>query len=130
VSQALFDDDYEFDDLVVNPGDLTWIVAVLDPEMATICDPLMHLGTTRDYWIAPDDLEPLRRHQVGSTIASGSLSRRSGANRSGQATGRDVSNMLYYDVFGLMEVVWSPSRSTPDSSGERLARSGLRCSDA
>jgi aminoglycoside phosphotransferase (APT) family kinase protein len=101
---ALIHNDYKFDNLVLDPEDLTRIVAVLDWEMATIGDPLMDLGTTLAYWIEPGDLEPLRRHLVGPTTAPGSLSRREVAERYAQATGRDVANWLFYYVFGLFKV--------------------------
>ena len=47
---TLIHNDFKFDNLVLDPGDLTRIVAVLDWEMATIGDPLMDLGTTLAYW--------------------------------------------------------------------------------
>jgi aminoglycoside phosphotransferase (APT) family kinase protein len=101
---ALIHNDYKFDNLVLDPEDLTRIVAVLDWEMATIGDPLMDLGTTLGYWIEPGDLEPLRRHLVGPTILPGSPSRRQVVERYGQQTGRDVTNMVYYYVFGLFKI--------------------------
>ncbi len=101
---ALVHNDYKFDNLVLDPGDLTRIVAVLDWEMATIGDPLMDLGTTLGYWIEPDDLEPLRRFLVGPTTLPGSLTRREVAERYGVQSGRDVSNLLFYYVFGLFKI--------------------------
>ena len=81
---ALIHNDYKFDNLVLDPDDLTRIVAVLDWEMATIGDPLMDLGTTLGYWIEADDPEPLRRFLVGPTTLPGSLSRREVAERYGK----------------------------------------------
>jgi aminoglycoside phosphotransferase (APT) family kinase protein len=101
---TLVHNDYKFDNLVLDPADLTRIVAVLDWEMATIGDPLMDLGTTLAYWIEPEDLEPLRRFLVGPTTLPGSLTRHEVADRYGQVTGRDVSNMLFYYAFGLFKV--------------------------
>jgi aminoglycoside phosphotransferase (APT) family kinase protein len=101
---ALIHNDYKFDNLVLDPDDLTRIVAVLDWEMATIGDPLMDLGTTLGYWIEPTDPEPLRRFLVGPTTLPGSLTRRGVVEHYGQATGRDVSNLLFYYVFGLFKV--------------------------
>jgi aminoglycoside phosphotransferase (APT) family kinase protein len=101
---ALVHNDYKFDNLVLDPGDLTRIVAVLDWEMATIGDPLMDLGTTLGYWIEPGDPEPLRRFLAGPTTQPGSLTRREVAERYGRTTSRDVSNMLYYYVFGLFKI--------------------------
>jgi aminoglycoside phosphotransferase (APT) family kinase protein len=101
---ALVHNDYKFDNLVLDPGDLTRIVAVLDWEMATVGDPMLDLGTTLGYWIEPGDPEPLRRFLVGPTTLPGSLSRREVAERYGRSTGRDVANMLYYYVFGLFKI--------------------------
>ena len=50
---TLIHNDFKFDNLVLDPDDLTQIVAVLDWEMATIGDPLMDLGTTLAYWTEP-----------------------------------------------------------------------------
>ena len=58
---ALIHNDYKYDNLVLDPDDLTRIVAVLDWEMATVGDPLMDLGTTLGYWVEAGDPPPLRR---------------------------------------------------------------------
>lgn len=43
---AFIHNDYKYDNLVLDPEDLTNILAVLDWEMATVGSPLMDLGTT------------------------------------------------------------------------------------
>ena len=97
--------DFKFDNLVLDPGDLTRIVAVLDWEMATIGDPLMDLGTTLAYWTEVNDPAPLHQFIVGPTRGQpGSLSRRDLVERYGQTTGRDTSNMLFCYVCGLFKV--------------------------
>jgi aminoglycoside phosphotransferase (APT) family kinase protein len=101
---TLVHNDFKFDNLVLDPVDLTRVVAVLDWEMATIGDPLMDLGTTLGYWIQADDPEPLDHHVVGPTNLPGSLSRREVVTRYAQETGCDVSNMLFYYVFGLFKI--------------------------
>jgi aminoglycoside phosphotransferase (APT) family kinase protein len=101
---TLVHNDYKFDNLVLDPDDLTRIVAVLDWEMATIGDPLMDLGTTLGYWIEPGDPEPMRRFLVGPTTLPVSLTRHEVAERYGRVTGRDVSNILYYYAFGLFKI--------------------------
>jgi aminoglycoside phosphotransferase (APT) family kinase protein len=103
-SATLIHNDFKFDNLVLDPSDLTRIVAVLDWEMATIGDPLMDLGTTLAYWTEASDPEPFHHHIVGPTTQLGSLSRRELVEHYGQATGRDVSNMLFYYVCGLFKV--------------------------
>jgi aminoglycoside phosphotransferase (APT) family kinase protein len=101
---ALIHNDFKFDNLVLDPGDLTRIVAVLDWEMATIGDPLMDLGTTLAYWTEPNDPAPLHRFIVGPTTQPGNMSRQGLVERYGQTTGRDVSHMLFYYVCGLFKV--------------------------
>jgi aminoglycoside phosphotransferase (APT) family kinase protein len=101
---TLVHNDFKFDNLVLDPSDLTRVVAVLDWEMATIGDPLMDLGTTLGYWVEAGDPAPLHHHVVGPTALPGSLSRRELVDRYGQQTGRDVSNVLFYYVFGLFKI--------------------------
>jgi aminoglycoside phosphotransferase (APT) family kinase protein len=101
---TLIHNDFKFDNLVLDPDDLTRIVAVLDWEMATIGDPLMDLGTTLGYWTQADDPAPNQLHVVGPTTVPGSLTRRALVERYGEVTGRDVSNMLFYYVFGLFKI--------------------------
>jgi aminoglycoside phosphotransferase (APT) family kinase protein len=101
---TLIHNDFKFDNFVLDPGDLTRIVAVLDWEMATIGEPLMDLGTTLAYWTEPGDPAPLHRFIVGPTTQPGSLSRQGLVERYGQATGRNLDHMLFYYVCGLFKV--------------------------
>jgi aminoglycoside phosphotransferase (APT) family kinase protein len=101
---ALIHNDYKYDNLVLDPSDLTRIVAVLDWEMATVGDPLMDLGTTLAYWVEASDPEELRAAAFGPTTLPGSLTRRELAARYGERTGRDVSGVLFHHVFGLFKV--------------------------
>ena len=101
---ALVHNDYKYDNLVLDPVDLGRVVAVLDWEMATIGDPLMDLGTTLGYWIDPDDPPEMRLMPAGPTTAPGNLSRAEVARRYAETTGRDVSGILFYYVFGLFKI--------------------------
>jgi aminoglycoside phosphotransferase (APT) family kinase protein len=101
---TLIHNDFKFDNLVLDPNDLTHVVAVLDWEMATLGDPLMDLGTTLAYWTEPSDPAPLHQFIVGPTTVSGSLSRRELVERYAETTGRDTSNMLFSYVCGLFKV--------------------------
>jgi aminoglycoside phosphotransferase (APT) family kinase protein len=103
-SAALVHNDYKYDNLVLDPENLTRIVAVLDWEMATIGDPLMDLGTSLGYWVEPDDPEPMRASAVGPTALPGSLSRRELVERYAAATGRNTSGMLFYYCFGIYKI--------------------------
>lgn len=101
---ALVHNDYKYDNLVLDPGDLTRIVAVLDWEMTTVGDPLMDLGTTLGYWVEAGDPESMHANAVGPTRLPGSLTRRELVARYAETTGRDVSGMLYYYVFGVYKI--------------------------
>jgi aminoglycoside phosphotransferase (APT) family kinase protein len=101
---TLIHNDFKFDNFILDPDDLTRIVAVLDWEMATIGDPLMDLGTTLAYWTESSDPAPLHQFIVGPTTQPGSMTRRELVERYGQTTGRDISNMLFCYVCGLFKV--------------------------
>jgi aminoglycoside phosphotransferase (APT) family kinase protein len=101
---GLVHNDYKYDNLVLDPGDLTRIVAVLDWEMATVGDPLMDLGTTLGYWVEAEDPAELRQAAFGPTALPGSLTRQELTARYGERTGCDLSNVLYYYAFGLFKI--------------------------
>jgi aminoglycoside phosphotransferase (APT) family kinase protein len=100
---VLLHNDFKLDNLVL-AADLGGVAAVLDWEMATVGDPLMDLGTTLGYWLDPDDDEALRILPVGLTALPGNLSRAEVVERYARATGRDVSGILFYYVFGLLKI--------------------------
>jgi aminoglycoside phosphotransferase (APT) family kinase protein len=101
---SLIHNDFKYDNLVLDPADLTRVVAVLDWEMATIGDPLMDLGTTLGYWVEAGDPPALQRAAMGPTNLPGSLTRRELVERYAQQTGRDVSHAVFYYGFGLFKV--------------------------
>ena len=72
--------------------------------MATVGDPLMDLGTSLGYWIDPDDDPALRSLPAGPTTLPGNLSRAEVVARYAAASGRDVSRILFYYVFGLLKI--------------------------
>jgi aminoglycoside phosphotransferase (APT) family kinase protein len=101
---AVIHNDFKYDNVVLDPADVTRIVAVLDWEMATLGDPLMDLGTTLGYWVEAGDAEPLKCAAVGPTMLPGSLTRRELVERYEEASGRAVPNPLFYYCFGLFKV--------------------------
>jgi aminoglycoside phosphotransferase (APT) family kinase protein len=101
---ALVHNDYKYDNLVLDPADLTHIVAVLDWEMATVGDPLLDLGTTLGYWVEAGDPPALRHAAMGPTTLPGSLTRRELAERYATRTGRDLAQVAYYCVFGSFKI--------------------------
>ncbi|HEX7182174.1 MAG TPA: phosphotransferase family protein [Thermoanaerobaculia bacterium] len=100
---ALIHNDYKYDNLVLAP-DLSRIVAVLDWEMTTVGDPLMDLGTSLGYWMDPDDAPGLRALPAGPTTLLGNLTRTEVAQRYAERSGRDVSDILFYYVYGLLKI--------------------------
>jgi len=101
---SIIHNDYKFDNLVLDVANLSHIVAVLDWEMATLGDPLMDLGTTLGYWIQADDPEPLRTARLGPTSLPGCLTRRELVERYAVASGRPITNPLFYYIYGLFKV--------------------------
>ena len=101
---SLIHNDYKYDNLVLDPADLTHIVAVLDWEMCTLGDPLMDLGTTLAYWTEATDDAAWRASGFGPTSLPGSMTRRELAERYSRQTGFDVSNLTYYFCFGLFKL--------------------------
>ena len=99
---ALIHGDFKYDNLVLDPADLTRVRAVLDWEMATVGDPLMDLGTTLGYWAEPGD--PPELVGFGVTHLPGNLTRQGVVDAYAAATGRDVSDVAFHYVYGLFKV--------------------------
>jgi aminoglycoside phosphotransferase (APT) family kinase protein len=101
---ALIHNDYKYDNLLLDPADLTRLIAVLDWEMTTLGDPLMDLGTTLGYWVEADDSEGLRQMATGPTYLPGSLTRQELVARYEEKAGRSVANALFYYCYGLFKI--------------------------
>jgi len=101
---AVIHNDYKYDNVVLDPADLSRIVAVLDWEMATVGDPLMDLGTLLGYWSDPDDPPELHARAYGPTFLPGSLSRTGLVQRYEERSGRAVGGALFYYVFALFKI--------------------------
>ena len=101
---ALIHNDYKYDNVVLDPADLTRIVGVLDWEMCTLGDPLSDLGTALAYWVEAQDPEELQGITWGPTLCPGSLTRVQLVQRYAEKTGRDVSHMVFYLVFARFKV--------------------------
>lgn len=101
---SLAHNDYKFDNVMLDPDDLTQITAVLDWEMVTIGDPLMDLGTTLGYWMSPDAGEELMRMPFNPYVLMKNVTRRQLADMYAETSGRDISNILFYYVFGTFKI--------------------------
>ena len=98
---TLIHNDYKYDNVVLNPVNWSEIVALLDWEMTTVGDPMMDLGTSLSYWAEEND--DVFQKNFNLTWLSGNLTRQEFANRYAEKSGRDVSNILYFYVFGLFK---------------------------
>jgi aminoglycoside phosphotransferase (APT) family kinase protein len=101
---SLVHNDYKFDNIMLDPEDLTRITAVLDWEMVTVGDPLMDLGTTLGYWMSRDDGEEMLTMPFNPRVLMENISRAQLVDMYTGATRRDVSNILFYYVFGTFKI--------------------------
>ena len=101
---ALIHNDYKYDNLVLDPGDWTRVLAVLDWEMATVGDPLMDLGTTLGYWADPDDPPELRELQLSPTTLPGNPNRAELVEEYARARGGEIGDVVFYYVYGLFKI--------------------------
>jgi aminoglycoside phosphotransferase (APT) family kinase protein len=100
---AFIHNDFKYDNLVLDPGDPTRVVGVLDWEMSTVGDPLMDLGTALGYWVEEADPEPLKAFAFGPTFLPGSLTRAQVVEEYARAAGRELPPMLFYSCFALFK---------------------------
>lgn len=103
VDAVLIHNDYKFDNIVLDPEDLTRIIGVLDWEMCTIGDPLVDLGVTLSYWVESED-PALGVIPCFLTREPGSMTRREVAERYAERTGRPLDNLVFYYVFGVLKL--------------------------
>ena len=99
---AFIHNDYKYDNLVLDPTDLTRITAVLDWEMATVGDPLMDLGTSLGYWAEENDHPALKPFNL--TWWPGNLTRQEVVQHYADRSGEDVSSTVFYYVFGCFKI--------------------------
>ncbi len=100
---ALIHNDFKYDNLILDPTDLTRVIAVLDWEMCTVGDPLMDLGTTLGYWIEAND-PPALIGMFGLTALPGNANRGELVVRYQERSGRTVADPLFYYVYGLFKI--------------------------
>jgi aminoglycoside phosphotransferase (APT) family kinase protein len=101
---TLVHNDYKYDNVMLDPNDVTRIVGVLDWEMTTVGDPLTDLGTSIAYWIEPQDPEELQRIRWCPSTYPGSITRAQFIERYAQKTGRDVSHIAFYLAFAQFKL--------------------------
>ena len=95
--------DFKLDNVLIDPLDPSHIVAVLDWEMAALGDPLVDLGIMLAYWTP---VEETGQPDALSTVTGrpGYLSRNDLVARYADRSGRDVSNIAYYEIFAVFKI--------------------------
>jgi aminoglycoside phosphotransferase (APT) family kinase protein len=101
---SLVHNDYKYDNVVLDPTDITKIVGVLDWEMCTIGDPLTDLGTTLAYWVDATDPEEVQQNRWGPTTEPGSLTRAEVVGYYVEKTGCDASQIAFYLAFARFKL--------------------------
>jgi aminoglycoside phosphotransferase (APT) family kinase protein len=101
---SLVHNDYKLDNVMLPVGGVDRIEAVLDWEMTTVGDPLADLGLTLCYWTWAH--LPELRGPVAPSITSqaGWHTRERFVRRYAELSGRDVSDIGYYEVLGVFKL--------------------------
>ncbi len=101
---TLVHNDYKFDNVMLDPADLTKVVAVLDWELTTVGEPLMDLGTTLGYWMSREAGAEMLSMPFNPRVLMENISRSELVEIYAEKSGGDVSNILYYYVFGTFKI--------------------------
>lgn len=101
---CLIHNDYKYDNLVLDPDDVSQIKAVLDWEMATLGDPLMDLGSTLGYWVDANDPDDWQKQSFGLTAIPGNLNREQLVEHYVTRSGRPVGNPVFFYTYGLFKI--------------------------
>ena len=101
---AIIHNDFKYDNVVLDPADLTRVRAVLDWEMATLGDPVADLGMFLAYWFEPGESELVGPAAFGPTAMPGNLTREEIVQRYAARSGRAVDDVVFQYVLGLFKV--------------------------
>ncbi len=107
---SLVHNDYKLDNVMLRDGPLDRadsadrIEAVLDWEMATVGDPLADLGLTLCYWAWVETPQLSARGAPSLTSQSGWYTRNQFVQRYAEQTGRDLSQIGFYEVLGMFKL--------------------------
>ena len=96
--------DWRFDNVVLDPDDLSRINAVLDWELATVGDPFMDLGSAMADWVQPDDEAGMQAFRMQPSTAPGMPTRDEFVDEYCRRAGRERPDWLFYEVYGLFRL--------------------------
>ena len=101
---TLVHNDYKYDNLVLDPDDLSRVRAVLDWEMATLGDPLLDVGTSLGYWVEAGDHPAFHALGLGATALPGNFTRAELWRRYLEKSGWASTDPVFYYAFGLFKI--------------------------
>jgi aminoglycoside phosphotransferase (APT) family kinase protein len=104
VATCVIHNDYRLDNVVLDAGDMTRVVGILDWEMATLGDPLMDLGNSLAYWVEAKDDFLARSTRRQPTHLPGMLTRREVVAAYLEQTGLGRRDVTFYEVYGLFRL--------------------------
>ena len=102
-SPSVVHGDFKLDNVMLHADDVGRIVAVFDWEMSALGDPLVDLGIVLAYWspTAP----PSQRDALTTVIdRPGYFTKEEIVERYASRSGRDVSNVRYYEIFAVFKI--------------------------
>ena len=97
--------DFKLDNVMLAADDHTRVIALLDWEMTTVGDPLIDLGLLLTYWTMRGAKEgEQNRSLTAVTNGPGWLTREEIIDRYQAKTGRDVSRIVFYEIFARFKI--------------------------
>ena len=99
--------DFHLKNVLFSNERLGQLSGILDWEMSTVGDPLTDLASALVLWFDHTDPDFFKFHHTENpiTLRAGFMSRQEYIEAYGKISGRDVSNMNYYRVFGYFKHV-------------------------
>ena len=101
---TLVHNDYKLDNIMLRAESQPSVAAVLDWEMATVGDPLADVGLALCYWVWAQAAQPHGRALSSLTSQPGWYSRDQFVQRYAEQTGRDLSQIGYYEALGIFKL--------------------------
>jgi aminoglycoside phosphotransferase (APT) family kinase protein len=100
---AVVHGDFKLDNVMLDAQEPRRIVAVFDWEMSALGDPLVDLGILLAYWTPSAALQH-RDALTTVTDRKGYFTREEVIERYADRSGRDLSNLRYYEVFAVFKI--------------------------
>ena len=94
--------DFKLDNVMLDGSDISRLVAVFDWEMTALGDPLVDLGILLAYWTRSDDTAGGAAQSP--TERPGWFTRDEIVERYGSRSGRDLSNIRFFETFALFKI--------------------------